>query len=63
MAYLDLTSGKRLLRCDEDGRPFVSGAYQARYCSERCRNRVLKRAYRERHRDREAASDVERTSA
>jgi hypothetical protein len=21
MAYLDLTSGKRVLRCDEDGRP------------------------------------------
>ena len=34
-AYLDLTSGKRVLRCDEDGRPFVSGAYQARYCSDR----------------------------
>ena len=33
MAYLDLTSGKRVLLCDEDGRPFVSGAYQARYCS------------------------------
>ena len=55
MAHLDLTSGKRVLLCDEDGRPFVSGAYQARYCSDRCRNRALKRAYRERHRDREAA--------
>jgi hypothetical protein len=37
IAYLDLTSGKHVLRCDEDGRPFVSGAYQARYCSDRCR--------------------------
>ena len=63
MAYLDLTSGKRVLLCDEDGRPFVSGAYQARYCSDRCRNRALKRAFRERHRDREVAADVERTSA
>jgi len=59
MAYLDLTSGKRVLLCDEDGRPFVSGAYQARYCSDRCRNRALKRAYRERHRD----DDMQRTSA
>ena len=45
MAYLDLTSGKRVLLCDEDGRPFVSGAYQARYCSDRCSNRALKRAF------------------
>lgn len=60
MAYLDLTSGKRVLLCDEDGRPFVSGAYQARYCSDRCRNRALKRAYRERHRDDVA---IQRTSA
>jgi hypothetical protein len=56
MAYLDLTNGKRVLLCDEDGRPFVSGAYQARYCSERCRNRALKRAYRQRHR----ADDIPR---
>jgi hypothetical protein len=55
MAYLDLTSGKRVLFCDEDGRPFVSGSYQARYCSVRCRNRALKRAYRQRHR----ADDIE----
>jgi hypothetical protein len=59
MAYLDLTSGKRVLLCDEDGRPFVSGAYQARYCSDRCRNRALKRAYRERHR----GDNIQRTSA
>jgi hypothetical protein len=63
MAYLDLTSGKRVLRCDEDYRPFISGAYQARYCSDRCRNRALKRAYRERHRaadtDDERAIDTE----
>ncbi len=70
MAYLDLTSGKRVLLCDEDGRPFVSGAYQARYCSDRCRNRALKRAYRERHREQDPAADddssqvdIQRTSA
>jgi hypothetical protein len=64
MAYLDLTGGKRVLVCDEDSRPFVSGAYQARSCSGRCRNRALKRAYRERHRDREAdPDDLQRTSA
>ena len=69
MAYLDLTSGKRVLLCDEDGRPFVSGAYQARYCSDRCRNRALKRAYRERHRepdpvaDEASHDDIQRTSA
>jgi hypothetical protein len=70
MAYLDLTSGKRILLCDEDLRPYVSGAYQARYCSDRCRNRALKRAYRERHRepdpvadDDSSPNDVQRTSA
>ena len=63
MAYLDLTSGKRVLLCDEDRRPVVSGAYQARYCSDHCRNRALKHAFRERHRDREVAADVERSSA
>ena len=63
MAWLDLTGGGRVADCDECGRPYVSGAYQARYCSDRCRNRALKRAFRERHRDREVAADVERTSA
>lgn len=52
MAYLELTDDKRILACEEDGRPFVSGAYQARYCSERCRRRALKRAYRHRLRER-----------
>jgi hypothetical protein len=30
MPSLDLTSGKRVLRCDEDGRPFVSDAHRDR---------------------------------
>ena len=54
MAYLDITDDKRILVCDEDLRPFVSGAYQARYCSERCRRRAIKRAYRQRLRERAA---------
>ena len=54
MAYLDLTSGWRVLQCDEDRRPFVSRAYQARYCSLRCQARAIKRAHRERLRARGA---------
>ena len=50
MAYLDLIDGKRVLACDTCGKPYVSGAYQARYCSDRCRNTALKRAYRVRTR-------------
>lgn len=52
MAYLDLTSGKRILACEVCGKPFVTGAYQARYCSARCRNTAMKRAYRGRLRER-----------
>lgn len=52
MAYLDLVAGKRILACDTCDKPYVSGAYQARYCSERCRNTALKRAYRFRKRER-----------
>jgi hypothetical protein len=36
MASLDPTGAKRVLLCDKDGRPFVSGADQARSCSDRC---------------------------
>jgi hypothetical protein len=57
MAYLDITDDKRILVCDEDQRPFVSGAYQARYCSERCRRRAIKRAYRQRVRERSAKAN------
>jgi hypothetical protein len=53
MAYLDLIDGKRILGCDTCGKPYVSGAYQARYCSDRCRNTALKRAYRNRLRERD----------
>lgn len=50
MAYLDITDGKRILACEVCGKPFVSGAYQARYCSARCRKAATQRAYRSRHR-------------
>jgi hypothetical protein len=47
MAFLDLSERKgRLLRCETCGTLFFSGAHQAKYCSERCRNRAQKRAYR-----------------
>jgi hypothetical protein len=52
MAYLDILAGKRTLACDTCSKPYVSGAYQARYCSDRCRNTALKRAYRSRLRER-----------
>lgn len=51
MVYLDLTNGKRVIRCEVCDKPFVSGAYQARYCSDRCRNTALKRAYRQRQKE------------
>ena len=53
MAYLDLLDGKRILACEVCGKPYVSGAYQARYCSDRCRNTALKRKYRSRQRQRD----------
>jgi hypothetical protein len=51
MVYLDVLAGKRILACDTCGKPYMSGAYQARYCSDRCRNTALKRAYRSRRRE------------
>ncbi len=53
MAYLDLVGGKRILACDVCSKPYVSGAYQARYCSDRCRNTALKRMYRSRKHQRD----------
>jgi hypothetical protein len=42
----DLTNGRALL-CGGCGRPFVSGAYQARFCSVRCRWAEQKREHRD----------------
>jgi hypothetical protein len=52
MALLDLTERRRVLTCRTCGRVFVSAAYQALYCSERCRGTAQKRAYRARIRRR-----------
>jgi hypothetical protein len=57
MALLDLTEQRRVLTCRTCGRVFVSGAYQARYCSERCRATAQKRAYRARARWRHSTTD------
>lgn len=48
MMLQDVAYG-RALQCPGCGRAFVSGAYQARFCSERCRWVVQKREYRESH--------------
>jgi hypothetical protein len=58
MALLDLTERRRVLTCRPCGRVFVSGAYQARYCSERCRATAQKRAYRARIRRRPNGADT-----
>lgn len=48
MVLQDLTARRKILRCEVCGRIFVSTAYQARYCSARCRYTAQKRAYRKR---------------
>ena len=48
MAMQDVTSAKRPLICLTCRRLFVSPAYQARYCSVRCRHTMNKRTFRER---------------
>jgi hypothetical protein len=48
MALQDLTQQRRVLSCDNCNRPFVTEAYQARYCSDKCRRTAQKRRYRKR---------------
>jgi len=48
MALQDLTQQRRLLNCETCNTPFVTEAYQARYCSDRCRHTAQKRRYRQR---------------
>lgn len=57
MAIFDLTGGKRVRRCETCGRPFVSGAPAARYCSPTCRHTAQKRVYRQRIREAKALYD------
>jgi len=47
MALQDVTQQRRVLRCDNCNKPFVTEAYQARYCSDRCRRTAQKRRYRQ----------------
>jgi len=46
MAFQDALAGKYRLQCGACHAPFVSDAYQARYCSEQCRYRQQKRNLR-----------------
>lgn len=46
MALLDLDGGGRILRCVVCDKLFFSDAWQAKYCSSRCRNTAQKRAHR-----------------
>lgn len=47
MFVQDLTFGRPTQHCEACGVGFVSGAYQARYCSQTCRYREQKRRLRE----------------
>jgi hypothetical protein len=47
MFVQDVAFGRPTLRCQCCQLPFVSGAYQARYCSPACRQRQQKRNVRE----------------
>lgn len=47
MVLQDLTEHRRPRACEKCGNLFTSPAYQARYCSPRCRQAAQKRAYRE----------------
>ena len=46
MLIQDISAGKRILRCDCCGSPFVTDSYQGRYCSERCGFRLRQRRSR-----------------
>jgi hypothetical protein len=46
MVFQDLTGGRRVLKCGTCNSYFFSSAYQARYCSERCRQTGQKRQWR-----------------
>jgi len=55
MVVADLGGKYRIYVCDACNRPFPSGAYQARYCSLRCRGRLQMQRYRKGIRERRAA--------
>jgi hypothetical protein len=47
MAAQDLTQNRKVLACENCNKMFVTEAYQARYCSDKCRRTAQKRRYRE----------------
>lgn len=47
MALQDLTQHRKVMSCERCNRLFVTEAYQARYCSDRCRHTAQKRRYRQ----------------
>ena len=51
MVLLDLTEGRRLVRCGVCNGPFVTTSHAARYCSDRCRNTAQKRVQRAREKE------------
>ena len=53
MALQDLTLNRKVIRCEKCNRLFVSEAYQARYCSDKCRHTAQKRRYRQRLKEKE----------
>ena len=50
MIMFDLAGRGTIRTCARCGTPFVSSAPQAAYCSDRCRNAVQQRVFREKHR-------------
>lgn len=53
MVMADLQENKKLFECTECGKLFVSNAYQARFCEQKCRFRYNKRESRARQKARE----------
>jgi hypothetical protein len=53
MALQDLTQQRRLLNCETCNKPFITDAYQARYCSDTCRHTAQKRRYRQKLKQKE----------
>ena len=54
MALQDLTQQRKVLNCENCQKPFVTDAYQARYCSDTCRRTAQKRRYRQRLKEKES---------
>lgn len=60
MAMQDVIGGGHVLVCAGCRAVFVSRAYQARYCSQRCRNRTTQRSFRERAKQARPTNEEER---